>query len=215
MDIEDEDSRSELENEKRWSASEHELSGLEGYNKMMDEDVYWDLIERCKSGTKSGEEMSKQVEVTLAGMSAADILSFELRHEKMQFDAYTSKMWCAANIMNRFFCSDDGFADFRAWLISRGKETYYNALKDPDSLVKEFQSPKAYHQLEDFLYVAHEAFEYRTGKGMFDYLSKEFLYEVNHLPKLDLNWQDSMADHKKLCPKLFKAASKGMDLGLT
>ncbi|MEO5978010.1 MAG: DUF4240 domain-containing protein, partial [Chryseolinea sp.] len=31
-------------------------------------------------------------------------------------------------------CSDDGFADFRGWLISRGKSVYENSLSSPDNL---------------------------------------------------------------------------------
>ena len=31
-------------------------------------------------------------------------------------------------------CSDDSFLDFRAWLIAQGKETYLEALRDPDTL---------------------------------------------------------------------------------
>jgi hypothetical protein len=30
--------------------------------------------------------------------------------------------------------SDDGFTDFRYWLISRGRDVYERALADPDSL---------------------------------------------------------------------------------
>ena len=42
-------------------------------------------------------------------------------------------LWDAASIMMEW-CSDDGFIDFRAWLIAQGREVYLAALKDPDSL---------------------------------------------------------------------------------
>lgn len=42
-------------------------------------------------------------------------------------------LWDAASIMVEW-CSDDGFIDFRAWLIAQGREVYLAALKDPDSL---------------------------------------------------------------------------------
>ena len=39
-------------------------------------------------------------------------------------------LWDAASIMVEW-CSDDGFIDFRAWLIAQGREVYLAALKDP------------------------------------------------------------------------------------
>ena len=48
--------------------------------------------------------------------------------------AYQYGLWTAANVMERGGCSDDGFMDFRAWLVAQGKEVYLAALADPDSL---------------------------------------------------------------------------------
>lgn len=37
-------------------------------------------------------------------------------------------LWDAAGIMKEYGCSDDGFIDFRAWLIAQGREVYFAAL---------------------------------------------------------------------------------------
>ena len=47
--------------------------------------------------------------------------------------AYQYGLWNAASIMCNG-CSDDGFIDFRGWLIAQGRDIYFGALKDPDSL---------------------------------------------------------------------------------
>ncbi len=43
-------------------------------------------------------------------------------------------LWGAAYLVNGG-CSDDGFHDFRAWLVGRGRHVYESALKNPDTLV--------------------------------------------------------------------------------
>ncbi len=48
--------------------------------------------------------------------------------------AYQYGLWTAASVMERGGCTDDGFIDFRGWLISQGREVYMAALRDPDSL---------------------------------------------------------------------------------
>lgn len=47
--------------------------------------------------------------------------------------AYQYGLWTAASILCDG-CTDDGFLDFRAWLIYQGKDAYLAALADPDSL---------------------------------------------------------------------------------
>jgi hypothetical protein len=42
-------------------------------------------------------------------------------------------LWGAATLIQGG-CSDDGFRDFRAWLVGRGRHPYEAALKNPDSL---------------------------------------------------------------------------------
>lgn len=50
--------------------------------------------------------------------------------------AYQYGLRTAASVMERYDCSDDGFIDFRAWLVDQGRNVYMTALKDPDSLAE-------------------------------------------------------------------------------
>lgn len=74
-------------------------------------------------------------------------------------------LWDAANIMKEW-CSDDGFIDFRAWLISQGKEVYLAALRDPDSLA----DVEAYGAccFESLSYVGDCAYEQLTGQSAYE-----------------------------------------------
>ena len=54
----------------------------------------------------------------------------------MMDSAYCWSLWGAAYVINGG-CSDDPFVDFRASLISRGRQVFERALSDPDSLADE------------------------------------------------------------------------------
>jgi hypothetical protein len=64
-------------------------------------------------------------------------------------------------------CSDDGFIDFRSCLISLGKDRYFQALEDPDSLAEVVgREDTPYMQAEGFQYVAMNVYRDKTGMEM-------------------------------------------------
>jgi len=76
--------------------------------------------------------------------------------------AYDHDLWGAAYLLNGG-CSDDGFDYFRGWLIGQGQEVYENALRDPQSL-RNVTGPCV--SCENFLYIAMDAYEARTGQQL-------------------------------------------------
>ena len=74
-------------------------------------------------------------------------------------------LWDAANIMMEW-CSDDGFIDFRAWLIAQGKEVYLSALKDPDTLAD--IEPYGNCCFESLSYVGDDAYRQLTGQNAYE-----------------------------------------------
>ena len=72
----------------------------------------------------------------------------------------------AAGVMKEYGCSDDGFIDFRAWLIAQGRDTYLSALADPDSLAEVI--PYGDCCFETLSYVGDYAYEQLTGKSAYD-----------------------------------------------
>ncbi len=64
-------------------------------------------------------------------------------------------------------CSDDSFTDFRACLVSLGRERYFAALENPDSLADIVGQPDVpYMTAEGFQYVAGEVYEEKSGAEM-------------------------------------------------
>jgi hypothetical protein len=111
-------------------------------------------------------------------------------------------LWAAAYIIGGG-CSDDGFSDFRGWLICRGEKVYEAALRDPESLVEVVDDSEEC-QYEGFQYVAFQAWENKTGRMLSEY------------PRHDLTCPEEPAgepwseDGDDLChrfPKLWKRFS--------
>lgn len=183
---------------------EHE-SRLAPTAQMMDEALYWQIIHNSLRQTNNQEEQERYLVAKLTEHAPSDIIGFRLRTDKLLYDTYNSRMWCAGYIMNGG-CSDDGFEYFRCWVISRGEETYYKALKNPDSLVNEISDVVEYFDFESFWYVALEAFEAKTGKNLYDYIDYDrFVYGEGKYPAIELTWEEDKPETlKAVCPKLFK-----------
>src|SRR5271169_5861141 len=65
-----------------------------------------------------------------------DAREFAVLFDSMMDRAYSYGLWGAAYVIHGG-CGDDAFTDFRASLISRGKEAFERAIRDPDSLADE------------------------------------------------------------------------------
>ena len=133
----------------------------------IDKDDFWALIAQAKA--QYGQDMDAAEiwltdELVKRGPVAAQ--SF---HDIMH--AYTDLadrygLWDAASIIKEYGCGDDGFLDFRSWLIAQGKEVYLAALKDPDSLAE--VEPYGDCRFERLAYVGDYAYERLTGRSAYD-----------------------------------------------
>ncbi len=126
------------------------------------------------------------------------MVGFYLRTSQLEQQAYTTDLWCAAYIINDG-ASDDGFEYFRYWLISAGKEVYYKAIANPDSLADIVEEGNVY-DFESLAYVSVEAFENKTGQELYDYI-ETISYTT---PDFEFNWQeDDLQSQKTICPRLY------------
>jgi len=130
----------------------------------MNKNEFWELIQ---NSFEEGEwETDKQMEILIDKLSAyseEEILKFASIYRIYDKEAYKSKLWAAAYVMNGG-CSDDCFDYFKGWLISRGEEPYLNALKNPDSIVDLDISPDCdYFENEAMLSVPLHAFNKNIG----------------------------------------------------
>ena len=131
----------------------------------MDEAAFWQLTSdtRAASDNDTGRQ-SELLEERLSQLPAQQIVDFgRIRHQLDQ-QAYSWEIWGAAYVIEDG-CSDDCFRDFRAYLISLGREPYEAALRDPDSLAPVVQDAEE-GDWENADNVAPDAYESATGEDI-------------------------------------------------
>lgn len=177
---------------------------LEKTAEMLDEDKFWEIINKSLQSTKNQDAQEEYLITEIAKLTPKEIIGFRLRTDYLLYQTYNSEMWCAGYIMNGG-CSDDGFEYFRCWVISRGKNTYYNTKTNPDYLINEVIEGAEFYDFESFWYVALEAFKRKTGKDLYDYIDDEnFKTKEGSYPQFEFTWQEEKPESmKKICPKLY------------
>lgn len=181
-----------------------DLSNLEKTSEMLDEQVYWNIVSTSLKKSNNEYEQEAILIKEISKLSPKEMIGFRLRTDKLLYDTYNSDMWCAGYILNGG-CSDDGFEYFRNWVISRGKEIYYQAKETPDSLIYEVSENKDEFEFESFWYVALEAFKKRTGKNLYDFIDYDtFKTREGNYPPFEFTWREEKPESMQaICPKLF------------
>ncbi|MGW8394170.1 DUF4240 domain-containing protein [Pseudoduganella sp. HUAS MS19] len=135
----------------------------------MDKAGFWSIID--KSREAAGGDPEQQLETLgelLGEMPPEEIVSFDFHLSAYHARAYHWDLWGAAYIIGGG-CSDDGFMDFRGWLISRGEKIYEAAMADADSLANLVEDHDGDCQVEGYQYLASQAWEEKTGKSYDDF----------------------------------------------
>jgi hypothetical protein len=169
----------------------------------MSEEKFWEIIEQSKS--EDPQDQLDQLVDILSEMTVDEVFGFDYRLDKFLEASYNSDLWAAAYIVCGG-CSDDGFDYFRAWIISRGKETYEKALANPDSLIDVFteMDENDFPENEEILYAALDAYEELTDEDDFYAILETFDDEFQIL-EIELNWdEDDPKSLEAICPKLYE-----------
>ncbi len=129
----------------------------------MERDTFWKIINEVNSeeDQSNQEAVLNATEEKLMGLSSKDIVDWHNIKAIYMDLAYRNDLW-AACFATRSHSTDDGFIDFRSWLISRGKEVYMNALRDPDTLA-DIDIPEGTADFEKYGYVACYAYAKKTA----------------------------------------------------
>lgn len=131
----------------------------------MDDLGFWKLIDASR--LEAGDDVEKQVAVLvreLSRMPVGEIVSFENHFVRCLDKAYDARLWAAGSILDEL--SDDGFLDFRAWLVSRGLDAFTRCLADPEELAT-VAMPGERVTAEEMNTVANQAYKSKTGRDDF------------------------------------------------
>lgn len=157
----------------------------------MDRDQFWELVGRSRRDLRADqpdgnmERQAAELSRLLAGLAPSEILSFHNHLHGSMLEAYAWDLWGAATLLSDGYCSDDGFTDFCAWLISMGRATYEAALENPDSLAATVSDRTVeVFSFEELPSVAAAVYEEKTGQQM----PEEGLEYPPH-PRGERRWQ--------------------------
>lgn len=162
----------------------------------MDLDAFWRIVDEARSGTLDDEVFLGRIAGHLDTLTPADLLAFQTHFNNVHAASYAWRLWGAAYLMNGG-CSDDGFEYFRAWLIAQGRKTFEAVIEEPDMLAS--VATNAEGELEEFMYLAPQAYEAKTGEEM----PEAVLLEAVR-PELGEGWDfEDAAEMAARYPKLF------------
>ncbi len=163
----------------------------------MNDLMFWNLIEAAHRETNGDVERQIAALVSaLCNMSVDEIFGFENLFIHYLDAAYDERLWAAGSILDEL--SNDGFWDFRAWLILQGRDAYANALDNPENLMSVVR-PGARVTAEEMSGITQAAYRASTGKDDF---SAVFQSRMNHPPiknsSLDWKTKEGYPDAEKL-----------------
>lgn len=165
----------------------------------MDIDQYWQIIAESRADADADDpdgNMNKQIERLtnlLTVLPPKEVMDFDRHFEKCMYDAYRWDLWGAAYIIEGG-CSDDGFMDFRSWLISMGRGVYEKALADTESLVDAATDPTVEAcAFEEYQYIAAGVYGDEMDHGL------EHPAEPAGEP-----WEEDGDDLRRRFPKLWR-----------
>jgi len=130
----------------------------------MDEILFWDLIETSRNESDINSEFLEVLQNKLEAMSATEIKKFKKYLLEKMDELYHWDIWALAYIV-RGGCGDDAFDYFNAWVVSKGKDVFETIKNMQIENFKELFSQED-PQLEEFMYVANEAYENKKGEAM-------------------------------------------------
>ena len=164
----------------------------------MDVTQFWNIVESSKAA--SGASHDNHVELLAEHLSALppdEVISFQQIFDDLTDRAYSWDLWRAAYIIGGG-CSDDGFIDFRSWLISMGRDTYTRALNDPESLADVDLGPDGEEDafFEDFAYVPARVYTARTGRSL------EYPRAAHPSEPSGAEWEEGTEDLARRFPRL-------------
>jgi hypothetical protein len=142
---------------------------VNGWGAIMDRQQFWAIIDASRRQADGDPEA--QVETLceqLEALSPDEIGQFQEFYDEFWSRAYRWDLWGAAYLIGGG-CSDDGFMDFRAWLISRGEKVFEAAVKDAESLASAVTERDGECQFEGMQYVASQVWEEKTGRDMSEF----------------------------------------------
>jgi hypothetical protein len=128
-------------------------------------DTFWQIIDWARTQTSEHDDLAETVSSFLVKMPPEQIKEFDDQLRERLRESYRHDLWAVAYIINGG-CSDEGFEDFRGWLIAQGRDFFEEVLKEPARAAERVPEDEDEAEYEYLLTVAQEAYQQRAGKEL-------------------------------------------------
>ena len=129
----------------------------------IDENVFWDLIKLNREKSEDKFDFIENLSIQLEEFKPTEIKRFERNFLSKYNELNCWEIWALACIV-RSGCGDDAFDYFKAWVISKGQETFEDVKNlNVSELKKHFNEDP---QLEEMFSLTENVYENKTGELM-------------------------------------------------
>ena len=183
----------------------------------MNKDKFWEIIQETKESCKDNiEGMVMVLESKLNELPLEDIKMFCGIFDTYHKAAYKEGLISVGALMNDGI-SDDGFIDFRYWLISQGRNIYMQMLKNPESLADtEMSRVGNRYFFESFGYAAGKVVEKKTGKYEDSYVELNGEIKDEILSEIEFgDYLNARMEEKELKERFPKFAERFINENMT
>ncbi len=101
------------------------------------DDGFWRIIDEARGGADRGPRDpsagAQAMERVLAALEPDEVQAFVRDFDRHMIELHRWEVW-GAGFALRGGLSDDGFTDFKAWIIGKGEACFRALMRDPDSL---------------------------------------------------------------------------------
>jgi hypothetical protein len=168
---------------------------------IVENNQFWDVIDSSRAKAKGDPFVQLDtLRKALLSLPPEQIVEFDRWFRRQRARAFDWGLWGAAYVIAGD-CSDDGFMDFRDWLVSKGESVLDAALRDPDSLASVLAECDANGQVEGFSYVASQVWEQRTGRGALDFPYEQIVEPANPIGE---PWTEDSSQLAARLPRLWQ-----------
>jgi hypothetical protein len=169
-------------------------------------DEFWEHIHKSKR--KDPHAHAERLANRLAKLKPDEIVDFDHWWGVLKREAYHWDLWGAAYLINGG-CSDDGFIDFRSWLILQGRDVFQAALANPDTLadlgVEQDEADCECYPALDAWFAATGTARDAAGYSAWDAACRAKYPKHTPMPDLGEGWDfDDEEEMRKRLPRLSK-----------
>ena len=165
----------------------------------MNKEQFWRIVEDVRSSTDPRDQgaILFALQEQLRKLPSEEIMEWQEIFQFYDDAAYRDELWAASGAMGAH-CSDDGFMDFRSWLISQGRDVYMAALRDPESLA-EVDTEGQSLNFEEYAYVAPKAYAQRRAyeAGPLADVIREYINWASQYERQVLDYLMEASPHEK------------------